>query len=449
MCLARLRALGWLCPAYALLLATYCVAGFAPDWLRFLANYAQHGHSADLFRLWSYAELIRGGNVDLSPLMEWNGELGSAGAIQPVARPGQPLLPYRDFALEYPPVCVLLLWLPRLWVRTLQGYHSAFAAEMAGLNLAALLLACSWVWGRPQAQERLRTLCLLSLLAAAGLGPLMVSRLDPVLALTLMGALVAARRERPFLCGSLIGLASGAKLLPLLLLPPFGLHWWYQGARSAAFRCLLACALTLLVVFGPVAWMGGPNLRLLLSFHGQRPFEIESTYASLMLAHKLMGGPEVVAQAFGSRCVRAPYESYLMSLATLAPFLLSGLVMLLYARQLQRAGQADPDTRCAWLLRAQLGLMVGLIVSVKVLSPQYLIPLIPLVFLLDDRPVAWRATDRVMLACCLLTQLIFPIFWERFKAPEAPVVLLLLLRNGLLVLLWWQIVRPWMGRFRQ
>ncbi|MBT9584931.1 DUF2029 domain-containing protein [bacterium] len=440
----------WLISAYLLLMIAYCLpypAGpkFWRRWIHPLERYVWFGHGCDLERLYKYSELMRGARVDLAHLKEWSGDLGAVGEFLPTSRPNQPLLPYRDFALEYPPVCVPLFWLPRLATSSLTGYRSAFALEMALWMGGALTLALSWVGWPPQAQGRRQRLWLLTALATAALGPLVVSRLDAAVAFFLMGAMVSVRHHRAALCGLFLGLATGAKLLPALLLPAFLLHWGSQHKWVRAGRCLGAFCWTVLLVFGPAAWVGGSNLRLLFAYHSQRPVEIESSYASLMLLHKFLGGPEMVAQAFGSRCLRAPYESFVVGLATLAPLVLCGTVLGLYGRFLKKHPEADEAARCAALLRCVVALLTAMLISMKVLSPQFLTPLIPLIFLLDDRPAGVRATDVLMLTACLLTQIIFPGCWDFLEEPPRLLPALILgLRNALLVLLWYRIVQPWL-----
>ena len=50
-------------------------------------------------------------------------------------------LPYRDFAVEYPPLALLILLIPRLFSATLTGYADAFAVLMLAFDLLGLYFA--------------------------------------------------------------------------------------------------------------------------------------------------------------------------------------------------------------------------------------------------------------------------------------------------------------------
>jgi hypothetical protein len=137
-----------------------------------------------------------------------------------------------------------------------------------------------------------------------------------------------------------------------------------------------------------------------------------------------------VAQAFGSRCLQAPYADTLAQLAGPLPWLLWGGLCLLYVRTLRAHREADPELRRGWLLRLWAALLVGLLLTAKVLSPQYLSWLLPTLFLLDDPLV-----DRLLLVCCFLTQLVYPVAFDSLCEGKPVAVLLLLLRNAFLLAL--------------
>ena len=118
-------------------------------------------------------------------------------------------------------------------------------------------------------------------------------------------------------------------------------------------------------------------------------------------------------------------------------------------------------------------LLLTLVLS-KVFSPQYLFWLLPLVPLLDPRAPSTRPFQVAFLAMCAVTTAIFPFLYSRTLARPDPAggfldptplgVLLVVVRNGLLVVLTiaavWPLVRrqstdsvgdtrvPWMLRGR-
>jgi hypothetical protein len=253
----------------------------------------------------------------------------------------------------------------------------------------------------------------LSLLALLGLGPVALHRLDPVVSLLLVGALAAALAGRPLASGVVLGLAAGAKLFPLLLAPLFFLCW--QGRARLSFGCGLL--LTTLALFVP---LDGQGLELLLRFHAQRPVQLESTYAGVMLAdHLLRGTPLKVLLTHGAYGLTGPYQGLLQPLSTGLTLAATGLVALLF-------GRLPPGQRRAWLPQALVAGVLAVLVGGRVLSPQYLVWLFPLALLL--RP----PVPGLLVGACFLTQLIFPVCERALLAFQPAAVLLLWLRNGLL-----------------
>jgi hypothetical protein len=79
--------------------------------------------------------------------------------------------------------------------------------------------------------------------------------------------------------------------------------------------------------------------------------------------------------------------------------------------------------------------VLALIVTNKVLSPQYLIWLLPFGALLRRGPLL------LLTAACALTTLIWPVLYEQLLALDAPVIVLLNVRNLVLcVLLGWLLI---------
>lgn len=384
--------------------------GLAP-----MRSYLWKGHRDDLQRYWMYANQVVGGPVDPAKFREWNGDLSGLPAELPglQSTQGGGKWPYQDFAMEYPPGNLPPLLAPRLLTPDLAGYRHLFGLQMLG----CLALACGLWRGRPGSGW-------LSAWAIVALGPLALSRLDAVVALALAAALVAALKARPWMCGLCLGWAAAIKLTPLLMLPLFWLHFSPRPRQQQA--CLAGLAVALLLAFGP--WLGAPHLGVVFRYHALRPIEVESLLATPLLVYKLAGGPVDIVQSFGSRCPRliSGHDAFWQQLAPLWPWLAWALVMALCWQSRQR-GAWSPQRLPLYLVATQLGLLV----SLKVLSPQYLVTLIPLVFVLGD---GW--CNALALATCALTQLVFPHSWNALVQGKTLAILLLFGRNALLLCLW-------------
>jgi uncharacterized membrane protein len=314
-------------------------------------------------------------------------------------------LPYRDFAVEYPPGALPVFVAPTYFA----SYDDSFDWLMAGLGLACVVLV-----------------------AAAGASPLGVGfvAISPVLVGTLVftrydlwpAALVAAAMaaflsDRHALGWAALGAAIAAKLYPAALVPLAAAWTWRRRgarelARTAAIGfCVLALAYLPFLLAAPHGvWE---------SLRGQlaRPLQIESLGASLLTT---FGSPGVV-DASGSQNV-AGHAVFAAGFAAAAAVALAAL-WVAFAR-----GPAEA-TR---LTRYAAACVCALIALGKVLSPQYLIWLVPLVPLVRGR--RGLAATGLLAFALLATQIWFPRrYWAYVYGFDLSWVVLV--RNLLLVAL--------------
>jgi uncharacterized membrane protein len=314
-------------------------------------------------------------------------------------------IPYRDFAVEYPPGALAVVILPAAF----GNYAAAFAWEMAacGLVLVAVVTAIR--------REAAFYVALAPVLA----GSLILSRFDLWPALLTVAALAAFLRERHGLGWGLLGAAAAAKLWPFVLVP-LALVWSYRAGRMRGALVGLAVAAAVFVPFALVAPHG-----LWDSVRGQasRPLQIESLGASLFTA---FGHPNVIT-SHGSQNV-AGHGAIAAIFAVLQIATLVAL-WIAFAR-----GPATGER----LLRYSAAAVCAFIAFGKVLSPQFLLWLIPLVPLVRGRR-GYAATALLTLAL-VLTQVWFPRrYWDyvnAFHNADAVLARNLALVALLLVLAW-------------
>jgi uncharacterized membrane protein len=314
-------------------------------------------------------------------------------------------IPYRDFAVEYPPGALAVVILPAAF----GNYAAAFAWEMAacGLVLVGVVTAIR--------REAAFYVALAPVLA----GSLILSRFDLWPALLTVAALAAFLRERHGLGWGLLGAAVAAKLWPFVLVP-LALVWSYRAGRMRGALVGLAVAAAVFVPFALVAPHG-----LWDSVRGQasRPLQIESLGASLFTA---FGHPNVIT-SHGSQNV-AGHGAIAAIFAVLQIATLVAL-WIAFAR-----GPATSER----LLRYSAAAVCAFIAFGKVLSPQFLLWLIPLVPLVRGRR-GYAATALLTLAL-VLTQVWFPRrYWDyvnAFHNADAVLARNLALLTLLVVLAW-------------
>ncbi len=320
------------------------------------------------------------------------------------------LVPYRDFAVDYPPAALPVFVLPSLF----GDYRTAFEILIAacGVGLVAVV-----AYLRPAAAYYVG-------ISPVLVGSLILTRFDlwPVLLAT--GALAALLGGRHRLGWVLLGLAVAAKLWPVVLVP-LALGWTGVHGRLRAALAGLAAFAVAVVPFALIAPHG-----LWHSVHGQadRPLQIESLGASLLTS---FGSPTVVT-SHGSQ--------NLAGHATLATVFVAvqGLAIVALWLAFLR-GPIDRER----LLRYSAACVCAFVAFGKVLSPQFLLWLVPLVPLVRGR--RGIAATVLLSAALVLTQVWFPWRYWSYVA-HFHLAGVVLARNLALVALFAVLAWPSAGR---
>lgn len=105
-------------------------------------------------------------------------------------------VPYRDFAVEYPPLAIPFFVLPRLFTGDLDTYRRAFAAEMFAANAVAVGLVVRWLDRHGGRGDLARRLAWYALVLAL-LCPLAACRFDLAVGAWAFAAAYALATGRP------------------------------------------------------------------------------------------------------------------------------------------------------------------------------------------------------------------------------------------------------------
>lgn len=353
-------------------------------------------------------------------------------------------LPYRDVAFEYPPLAALVVALPGLAGTEVDEYRLALPALLLLFAAASVLLI---------GELALRTggAAGVALLAAAAAplltGAMVRTHFDLVpTALTLAAlALLCAHRPRAGFC--VLGLAVMTKGFPIVV-APVALAW-LAGARGR--RAALEAGLVLTFI---VAAVGGAAVALspggaldAVTYHLERPVQIESAPAATLLALDALGiGETQSVHSHGSDGLEHPGSGIVTALFVA---LLVGIVALLAARAATaaRVGEeggarlveeegARPTSDAVLarraLVLASLAALAAFAALGKVLSPQFLVWVVPLAAL----ALAWRMRllAAAAVAAVALTLVEFPARYEDVVALEPPALWLVAIRDATLVL---------------
>jgi uncharacterized membrane protein len=309
-------------------------------------------------------------------------------------------VPYANFRLEYPPGALAAFMAPELTAvpGRFGTYGHAFEKWMAGCGIAmTLLVALALGRLRPGRRQWLAALALIAV-SPLLLGPVLLSRFDLLPAMLTTGALAALLWGQTRLGVAVLAVAGATKLYPLVALPVV-LVWVARtrGRREAAM-CGAVAAATLAAFFAPFAAISPSGVAHSLAVQASRPLQVESLGASfLVAAHHLAGLHLTLHEDHGSKNILGATAVGVGDLATLMQAAALILVGVRFAR-----GPADRDR----LVLAFAASVTAFVAFGKVLSPQYLIWLIPLVPLVPG-PARWK-TGLLLAAALVLTQLWFP-----------------------------------------
>lgn len=346
---------------------------------------------------------------------------------------------YRDVPFEYPPLAALAVIVPRLasLAGDLESYTLAYAAQnvLAGLLTAALVIEAARRWSLvPVARA--------ALLYAAGtalLSPILPFRFDLLPALATLAALFLALSGRAGLAGVAMAVGGGLKLYPLALVPLLALRWLVESRWRDLGRFGSGLVVTSVLIVAPFVALAPTDWSGFLGYHGERGLELESLPAGLIAFLHVTGFHDRAATvvAHNSYELRSDLAEPAIAALPIAAGILLVAVHLLAARRFRREIQDDGSVVPATVLRYALAVLLALLLTSRVLSPQFMAWLLPFAALLAPLPAL------LALAAFGLTTAVFPFGIEQLKALELGAVALLELRNIALVgLLAWLLASP-------
>ena len=334
-------------------------------------------------------------------------------------------VPYRYFGVEYPPGALPVFALPAVGKPSFSLYNREFQLLMALCGVGALAAMASVLRSLRASAERQAAALGFFAITPLVLGSVILYRYDlwPA-ALTVAGlAAVLARRERLGLAA--IGLGIAAKAFPAVVLPPVLAYVWRTRGRGEALRCLGVAAATTAVVVLPFLAIAPHGVWESIVRQTTRPLQIESLGSALLLAAHHVGGLALTMDSSrGSQNLGGSLPDAVGAAASAL------LVVVLLALWVAAARGPATGER---LVRYTAASLVAFVALGKVLSPQFLIWLLPLVPLVRGR--RGLAASALLGLSLLLTQVWFPIRYFDLVAFEAFPSWVLLARDLVLVAL--------------
>ncbi len=328
-------------------------------------------------------------------------------------------VPYRDYPIEYPLAALPLFIIPRMFASTLTSYQGVFAVEMLAFNAWALWLVADRVAREGGAHLVAGRLGWYTLVLAVTC-PLLMARFDLAPMAVAFAAAVAWEAGKPGLGGGLAGVGVLIKIFPgAAVLPAM------FGSQRGKVRGWLSLGVTMAVGLAIWVALGGRAVGASLGYHVERGLEVGSLYsgASIVLS-RLTGEPLRTATLHTSTELVGRWPERLAPLAF--PLQLAAMALAVWMSR-RRGGRDVP--------RFAGGALAAFVVFGKVFSPQYVAWLFPFLAVQGGRVGYWGRF--VFLAAVVATTLLYPWAFARLAALDGDHILaLLIVRNGLLLLLW-------------
>jgi hypothetical protein len=361
------------------------------------------------------------------------------------------LIPYVQIQSEYPPLAMLPFALPSLLPSatdvSLQTYAWRFLVQNA-LLATAVGYGLALITHRFMPERSAVRVLLAYLAFAIVLAPLIDWRFDifpAALSLLALGLLLAGRPLPS-------GVALAASVLAKLYALPIGALFvaWYvaRGEYRRAGEFGVATAAVGGLAVAPFVLLGDKLNTVFLRQQLDRGIQLESVYSGLIgLAHLATGLPARATVGFGAMQVESSWTAASLTISGVVLPLMVGAVVTLGLLRFIELWRAVDHIPAQTLISYTAATLLAIIVTSKVLSPQYMVWLLPFA------PLLARGPRLVLLVAAILTVANYSFLYEPLTRFEPISIVMLNLRNVALVASFgWLLVseRPhgwaWVGR---
>ncbi|MGX5852768.1 hypothetical protein ACWKW6_03960 [Dyadobacter jiangsuensis] len=339
-------------------------------------------------------------------------------------------MPFRDFRIEYPVFALIPILLPGILSQlaggSFESYVCWFVAQNLGLAVGiAWIIAQSDTTGKALPRFFVATLFFL---------PLFLFRFDPFPAI-LTALAVANVSCRPFISGMSLMASVAAKLYSIVLMPVFGLYCLFNRDITKWIWLVAGCGCICGAIAGGIAWAGMDAALDFMHYHLLRGIQIESLAGGILLLLEQTGLVELdVAHSFGAMHLVTPLSGPVLQCINIMTPLSFVLMASFLAWAFYKTASTSGSITFRQLNAAAAAQILLFILLNKVLSPQYLIWLLPLV------PFCRFRASLIFAVTLMLTILIFPGHYYSLISKQLLMVVILNIRNALLIWLFIELV---------
>jgi len=337
-------------------------------------------------------------------------------------------VPFRDFRLEYPPGALPAFVVPSLIEseNSATAYKRSFGWLMAACGAAVVLLAVAALLALEARPARIAGGLAFVALWPLALGPVELTRFDLWPSALSLAALAAFLAGRDRIGSGVLAAAVAAKLYPAVLVPLAAVWIWRRRGRRSLLACGGSFAGVLLAAFVPFLVLAPDGVTGSIGRQLTRPLQIESLGAAVLaVLHNAAGADVQVISGRGSQNLAGVLADSVAGATTAVQVAALIAVWVAFAR-----GPASGER----LVRYAALALVVFVAFGKVLSPQFMIWLVPFVPLVAGR--RGLVASALLAAGLFLTQRWFPNrYWDYALRFDEQVTWIVLARDLLLVAL--------------
>jgi uncharacterized membrane protein len=336
------------------------------------------------------------------------------------------LLPYRDFTFEYPPLAAVFFLIPRLITSTYSTYSILYHGEVLIFLILGLMMLFAVAHRLGKAPWKLLSVYSLGVLA---IGPIIGEQFDIFAAVMTLLAVYFFWLGKTKTSWMFLALGTMIKLYPVLIAPVFLFYYLRNRQYTRIWQGISCFVVTCLFILLPELVTGPASLSNLAEYHLSRGLQLESILSTVLLMANKLGFISVSVDFYsGSWNIVSPASEILERMSTYLLLMALFIVYILIYKQI-RPGKSQFSRIGAYLLLVFLALLI----FSKVLSPQYIIWLLPLLPILF---VGWRSLIwTIFVLVGLLTYYVFPVRYLDLIKLDTGMTIVLFIRNMLIVLM--------------
>jgi hypothetical protein len=333
--------------------------------------------------------------------------------------------PYSELDFEYPPLALPVMIAPAAVTEGVGSYTEAFAWEMLAIDLGVVLLLSLALPGPPKRVWMALGIYSVGLaLISVRVEPefefrssLILHRFDLLPAALVLAGALARAAARSATWSALVATGMAVKAFPGALYPAF-----WRGERNprrvvVAGLVAIAVSVALVLALGDWFWSA-------ITYHSDRRLQIETVGASILLLIDLFGGEAEIVGGSGSVNL-AGTGAEVLRLASIVA-VVACYVLVIRRIWVRRTGA----------LEAAVVVVAPLVVLAPILSPQFLVWLLPV----SAAAYGFRAANWVLVAACLLTGILASYYSQSELSPRFEIWLAV--RNGALLVYLTMVLAP-------